>query len=58
MKKFIIYTTKTAIARSIDKTDDTVRRMIKDGEIVSVFQVNKAWKEKAIGFVLRKYISE
>lgn len=48
----LIYTTKTALGRSIDRSDDTVRRMIKDKEVIEVFLMNSHGNKKKIGYVL------
>lgn len=52
LNTMLIYTTKTALGRSIDRSDDTVRRMIKDKEVIEVFLMNSHGNKKKIGYVL------
>jgi len=54
----LIYTTKTSLGRSIGKTDDTVRRMIRDNEVQDVFSIDKNDKKTKVGYILSKYCNQ
>lgn len=48
----LIYTTKTALGRSIDRSDQTINNMIKKGLVEEVFLVNSWGNQKKVGYIL------
>lgn len=48
----LIYTTKTALGRSIDRSDDTVHRMLGKWLVQVVYAVNWKGKKKKVGYIV------